>query len=166
MKDPRSASRSLREPDSDRLPNPEDLPESRALTVLLVEDNPTDVFVIQEVIESSELNLDLRIAGNGQEALTYLQGLAETHSARPALILLDLNLPRVSGLDVLRQLRGEASPWRSTLVIVVTSSDAETDRAAAQHLGAEAYFHKPQSLAAFMQLTPLIRRVLARHSET
>ncbi len=159
--DPRSASRSPREPDSDRQPNPEDPPEG-ALTVLLVEDNPTDVFVIREVIESSDLKLDLRIASNGQEALTYLQGLADTNSARPALILLDLNLPRVSGLEVLRQLREVASPCRDTPVIVVTSSNAETDRAAAVRLGAEAYFHKPQSLAAFMQLMPLIRLVLAR----
>jgi CheY-like chemotaxis protein len=73
---------------------------------------------------------------------------------------LDLNLPKISGIEVLQQLRA-GSPCRRTPVIVVTSSTAEGDRAAVQRLGAEAYFQKPKSLAAYMQLAGLIKRVLA-----
>jgi two-component system, response regulator len=141
------------------------LADAASRTVLLVEDNPTDVFVIQEVIEGCGLNLQLRIASNGEEALLYLQELARTEKTSSlALVLLDLNLPKVSGIDVLRHLR-EAWPGQHTPVIVVTSSDAEADRAAVERFGAEAYFHKPKNLAAYMQLAPLIQRVLAPDQE-
>jgi CheY-like chemotaxis protein len=128
--------------------------------VLLVEDNPTDVFVIKEVIKQSELNLDLRVASDGQEALSYFQDLARSEKPScPALVLLDLNLPKVGGIEVLRQLR-EGTPCNRTPVIVVTSSTAEADRVAVQRLGAEAVFHKPSNLSAYMQLAPLIKQLL------
>jgi CheY-like chemotaxis protein len=128
--------------------------------VLLVEDNATDVFVIKEALERSGLDLNLRIARNGQEALLYLQELerAEKPSC-PALVLLDLNLPKVGGLEVLRRLRS-GSPCSRTPVIVVTSSTAESDRAAVRRLGAEAYFEKPTSLAAYMELGQVVKRIL------
>jgi len=108
--------------------------------VLLVEDNPTDVFVIKEAIERSGLDLDLHLATNGEEALVYLQNLAKSEKPLcPALVLLDLNLPKIGGIEVLRKLRG-SSPCNQTPVIVVTSSTAESDRAAVRRLGAEAYF--------------------------
>jgi CheY-like chemotaxis protein len=128
--------------------------------VLLVEDNPTDVFVIKEALERSGLDLNLRVASNGEEALRYLQGLAGSEKPScPALVLLDLNLPKVGGIEVLRHLRGN-SPCSSTPVIVVTSSTAETDRTAVRRLGAEAYFEKPTSLAAYMELGEVVKRIL------
>jgi two-component system response regulator len=128
--------------------------------VLLVEDNPTDVFVIREALERSGLNLKLHIAGNGQDALAYLQELAESEKPScPALVLLDLNLPKVGGIEVLRHLRG-SSLCRHTPVIVVTSSTIEADRAAARRLGAEEYFHKPTSLSAYMELATVVSRIL------
>lgn len=132
--------------------------DSKARTILLVEDNPTDVFVIREVIEECGLNLRLRTATNGQDALRYLQDAAGDNC--PALILLDLNLPKISGVEVLRQLR-HRPPCNNTPVIVVTSSTAEADRAAVQRLGAEAYFQKPNNLQAYRQLAALIKRLLA-----
>ena len=127
---------------------------------MLVEDNPTDVFVIKEAIERSGLNLNLRIASNGQEALLYLQDLAASDKPLcPALVLLDLNLPKVGGIEVLRRIRS-SSPCSRTPVIVVTSSTAEADRAAVRRLGAEAYFQKPTSLSAYMELTEVVKRVL------
>src|SRR5207302_3257925 len=95
-------------------------------TVLLVEDNPTDVFVIKEVLDGSGLNLRLRVANNGQDALSYLH--SENDSC-PSLVLLDLNLPKVAGIEVLKQLR-TGSRCKCTPVIVLTSSTAETDRTA------------------------------------
>jgi CheY-like chemotaxis protein len=130
--------------------------------VLLVEDNPTDVFVIMRVLQECGLDGHVRVASDGQEALAYLQNLAEDGSSvSPALVLLDLNVPKVPGIDVLRQVR--AGPRsRHTPVIVVTSSVSEGDRTAAESLGAEAYFQKPNDLGAYMELAHVIKRILAR----
>jgi DNA-binding response OmpR family regulator len=75
-----------------------------------------------------------------------------------------LNLPKVGGLEVLRHLRS-TSPCSRTPVIVVTSSTAETDRAAVRRLGAEAYFPKPTSLSAYMELAELVKHVLCPAEE-
>ena len=128
--------------------------------MLLVEDNPTDVFVIKELVEGCGLNLRLHVAGDGQDALSYLQEVAGDESSPcPALVLLDLNVPKVPGIELLRRIRCGPRCHR-TPVIVVTSSCAEGDRAAAERLGAEAYFQKPDDLAAYTELAQLIKRTL------
>jgi CheY-like chemotaxis protein len=130
------------------------------VTVLLVEDNPTDVFVIKGALESCDFSFQLRIAPDGRDAIQYLQDIERDPLAScPDLVLLDLNLPKVDGFEVLRQLR-QVSRCSGTPVIVVTSSTAEADRTAAQRWGAEAYFQKPTSLAAYMGLADVIKRVL------
>ena len=159
-KDPPSASPFPHVPDSD--------PQSRTAsadpprTVLLVEDNPTDIFVIKEAIERSGLSVNLHLARDGQEALLYLNDLARNEKPScPELVLLDLNLPKVGGIEVLRHLRN-SSPCSRTPVIVVTSSTAEVDRAAVRNLGAEAYFLKPTTLSAYMELGQVVARFLRR----
>jgi CheY-like chemotaxis protein len=132
-------------------------------TVLLVEDNPTDLYVLRMVLERCELGLDLHIARDGEHALRYLEDVAQQKSACPTLVLLDLNVPKVSGIEVLRRLR-HASPCNRVPVIVVTSSGETADRAETQRLGANAFFQKPVDLAAYMQLVPLLKSVL-EHSE-
>jgi CheY-like chemotaxis protein len=133
--------------------------------VLLVEDNPTDVFVIKEVLDLCGPNLDVRLVTEGQAAMLYLQELARDEKAPcPALVLLDLNLPKVTGIEVLRALRSSSRCSRIP-VIVVTSSSAEPDRVAAQQLGAEGYFQKPTELTAYMELAELIKRVLGTKEE-
>lgn len=133
--------------------------------MLLVEDNSTDVFVISEAIEASGLDLDLRVASDGQDALRYLQNLTRSEETPcPALVLLDLNLPKVSGIEVLRHLRNNSRCER-TPVIVITSSMVEADRAAVERLGAEGYFHKPRSLEAYMELARLMNQVLRAAGE-
>ena len=124
-----------------------------------MEDNPTDVFVIKEVLEACGLNLGLHVSTNGQEALIFLKALVEDpHAACPVLVLLDLNLPKVTGIEVFRQLR--AARCSHTPVIVVTSSSAEPDLYIAQQLGAAGYFQKPTTLVEYMELATLIKRVL------
>jgi CheY-like chemotaxis protein len=133
--------------------------------VLLVEDNPTDVFVIKEVLDRCGLNLRVRSARDGQDALTYLQDLAGNESSLcPALVLLDLNLPKISGFEVLEVLRSGPRCNR-TPVIIVSSSKAQTDRAAAERLGADAYFEKPADLKAYQELGPVIMRFLRPDKE-
>jgi CheY-like chemotaxis protein len=158
--DPPSASPSRLAPDRTAHENPERPDDPRPRTVLLVEDNQMDVFVIAEVLKTSGLNLHLRVASNGQEALAYVRDVpSDGDPSCPALILLDLNLPKVSGIQFLRELR-TGSPCSRTPVIIVTSSTAAEDRIAAQTLGADAYFQKPTDLSAYLELGLLVKRVL------
>ncbi len=138
-----------------------ELAKAPGRVALLVDDSPTDVIVIKEALERSGVDLAARVVKDGEEALHYLRQIdGDEKLACPALVLLDLNLPKVAGIDVLRELRG-ISRCRNAPVIVVTSSIAEADRVAAQRLGANGYFHKPNDLAAIDDLARLIRKILA-----
>jgi CheY-like chemotaxis protein len=129
---------------------------------LLVEDNGTDVYVIRLVLRECGLDRDVRVASDGQEAIAYLRNLAEDASSPcPTLVLLDLNMPKIGGIEVLRHLRS-GTRGRRTPVVIVTSSLSEKDRRAVEILGVQAYFHKPNDLTAYMQLTQVIKRILGR----
>jgi two-component system response regulator len=108
-------------------------------------------------LQECGLDLDLHVASDGQDALQYLEAVAGDDSAPcPALVLLDLNLPKVGGTEVLSRLR--SGPCKRTPVIIVTSSGATADRAVAQRLGADAYFEKPADLRSYKELANLVRR--------
>lgn len=129
-------------------------------TILLVEDNATDVFVIRKVLLEAGVDLNVHVARDGQEALDYLLGKQRDEPAsRPKLVLLDLNIPKVSGLEILRELR-QSAQHQSVPVIVVTSSGAESDRAAAGALRIEGYFKKPTSMTKYRELSSLVKSVL------
>ena len=131
-----------------------------SLSVLLVEDNPTDVYVIKRILDETRLNLHVQIAQDGQEALQYFDNLARDESSPcPAVVLLDLNIPKVGGFDVLRKIRSTLRCVQ-TPVIIVTSSNAQEDRITAEQLKADAYFRKPADLRAYMELGRLVRRIL------
>ena len=128
----------------------------------MVEDNPTDVFVIRQILLGCGLNLRVEVARNGQEALVYLEGLSGSRPAMAtALVLLDLNVPKVTGIELLQFIRTK-SCLRQMPVIVVTSSNAESDRTAAERLGADGYFPKPADLNAYQRLAALVRDVIGR----
>jgi len=131
----------------------------RAPLVLLVEDNPTDVFVIREVLREYGLGLDLRVVEDGHHALRYLEDLETENSPCPALVLLDFNLPKIGGIEVLKWLRTR-SRCRGVPVVVVSSSVAETDQSSARELGVQAYFQKPSDLNAYANLVRIIREAL------
>jgi two-component system response regulator len=127
--------------------------------ILLVEDNPSDIGLTLRALERSRITNALIIAEDGQEALDYLWG-AGSHAGRdvsdlPALVLLDLNLPKVTGLEVLRRIRGDARTRRLP-VVILTSSKEELDMAAGYDLGVNSYIRKPvdfnQFAAALEQL--------------
>jgi CheY-like chemotaxis protein len=120
--------------------------------ILLVEDNASDVGLTQRALNRSLLPHTLLIAEDGQEALDYLHGTG-VHTGRdltqqPALILLDLKLPRVSGLEVLRRLRAHARTRRLPVVILTTSQE-EQDIATGYDLGANSYIRKPVDFNQF-----------------
>jgi len=124
------------------------------MRVLLVEDNPGDVDLIRDSLEAVAANLDITVIGDGAEALEYLSQRAEASGGSscplPDLVLLDLNLPKMSGHDVLCEAR-KTTDLRSLPIVVVTSSDAARDIATSYALGANSYVTKPGELAAFQR---------------
>jgi CheY-like chemotaxis protein len=121
--------------------------------ILLVEDNPSDVGLTQRALAKSHLANELVVAEDGQEALDYLFGSGK-YSSRdvsemPALVLLDLKLPRVDGLEVLRQVRADQRTHRLPVVIMTTSKE-EQDVAQSYDLGANSYIRKPVDFKQFV----------------
>ncbi len=120
--------------------------------ILLVEDNPSDIGLTQRALAKSHISNELVVAEDGQEALDYLFGAGQ-HTGRdvnelPALILLDLKLPRVDGLEVLRRVRADPRTHRLPVVILTTSSE-EQDMAQSYDLGANSYIRKPVDFIQF-----------------
>jgi CheY-like chemotaxis protein len=132
------------------------LPENRS--ILLVEDNPGDVFLIEKALRP--LNLPLQTADDGYSAIQLLDDIdADQASPAPAIMLLDVNLPRGSGHDVLRRVR--SSPKCGKIpVVIVTSSDWPDEKVDLFRAGATHYFRKPMEFASFMQLGDFVRRIL------
>ena len=121
-------------------------------TILLVEDNPSDIGLTRRAFEKSRITNNLVVAEDGQEALDYLWGTG-SHAGRnvsdlPSLMLLDLKLPKVAGLDVLRRIREDARTRRLPVVILTTSNE-EQDIAAGYDLGVNSYIRKPVDFKQF-----------------
>lgn len=120
-----------------------------------------DVLLIKEAIVAHQLDLDLQIFANGEEALHFIEKLDQDESvACPQLVLLDINLPRADGFEVLGHLR-HSRRCADIPVIIMTSSAAASDRAKSTALGANAYFQKPADYEAFLKLGDVVRKHLA-----
>lgn len=124
----------------------------RPLHVLLVEDNPGDAELTCEAFETSKLLLKIDVVVDGAEALDFLlrQG-AYTGAALPDIVLLDLNVPKIDGRQVLATIRATDS-LRHLPVVVLTSSDAELDIIESYRMGANCYVTKPVDLQAFQAI--------------
>ncbi|QLG60956.1 response regulator [Halorarum salinum] len=126
--------------------------DGEPIDILLVEDNPGDVRLTEEAFAEARLNNTLHVATDGAEALDFLHRRGDHESApRPALVLLDLNLPKVDGLEVLEEIR-DAPDLTSIPVIVLTSSEAEEDVVRSYELHTNAYLTKPISPDEFVDL--------------
>ena len=126
------------------------------LSVLLVEDDPGDVMIAQEALAAGRLNTDLHVVTDGVEAMSYLKkedGYAD--AARPDLILLDLNLPRKSGHEVLAEVKQDPA-LRRIPVVVLTTSRAQEDIAKSYDLHASVHVSKPVD---FDQFTEVVRQI-------
>jgi CheY-like chemotaxis protein len=125
---------------------------SRPVEVLLVEDNPGDVRLTREALKEGKIRNNLHVARDGVEALAFLRRQGEHAGApRPDLILLDLNLPRKDGREVLTEIKEDAS-LRQIPVVVLTSSQAEEDIVRAYDLHANCYISKPVDLDQFINV--------------
>ncbi|HYO80973.1 MAG TPA: response regulator [Bryobacteraceae bacterium] len=124
-----------------------------SMTIFLAEDNPADIYLLRIAFdEVDRSNVELIVAKDGEEALEWVRSSAiQPDSSRPDLFVLDLNLPKADGSDILRKIR-EADQFRDIPVVVLTSSDSPRDREAAERLGATDYLTKPTDLNAFLGL--------------
>ena len=117
-------------------------------TILLVEDDANDVYFMKRAAREAGILDSLQVAQDGQEAMNYLGGLGEYADRQrfplPRLVLLDLKLPRVMGFEVLKWIRQQPA-LKSTIVIVLTSSDLGPDVDLAYRLGANSYLVKPST---------------------
>jgi two-component system response regulator len=122
-------------------------------TILLVEDNPDDEELTMRALQRNNIGNQVVVVRDGQEAIDWLDGTGQ-HAGRdvndaPALILLDLKLPKVDGLEVLRRLR--ATPRTAIVpVVILTSSKEDRDRARGYHSGANSYVQKPVDFTEFV----------------
>lgn len=125
---------------------------SSLLEVLLIEDNPGDAYLTLDALEGARVKSAVDVVGNGEDALRYLRREAPdfTHARRPDVILLDLNLPRKDGHEVLESIRADPS-MDQLPVIVLTSSDREADIKRAYSLRANCYVTKPIRVDDFQQ---------------
>lgn len=119
-------------------------------SILLVEDNPVDVDLTLRAFAKRKLTNPVEIARDGAEALTWMARW-EAGESWPTLILLDLKLPKVDGLEVLRQLKAHAS-FRVIPVVILTTSSEDLDMQQAYRLGANSYIVKPVDFDKFMDV--------------
>ena len=120
-----------------------------------VEDNPGDVMLLREALKESSVPNEYVVAGDGDDALTALHEAARNGTLLPDLILLDINLPRKDGWEVLRDIKQDLRLARIPVIVLTTSTDGNDVRTA-YDLHASCYLSKPSDLDAFMRLARLI----------
>lgn len=128
--------------------------------IFLAEDNPADVYLIRQALIEHNIDLPLEVAATGRQALSFLKSRADQAAAKPALIVLDLNLPQHDGMEVLQEIRNH-SCFAGVPVVILTSSDSPRDRLAATGLGATQYIRKPSSLEDFLAIGGTLKRLLS-----
>jgi CheY-like chemotaxis protein len=122
------------------------------IEVLLVEDSPGDVRLTREALKDAKVHISLHVAADGIEAMDFLQRAGtHVHAPRPDLILLDLNLPRKDGREVLKEIKENPS-FMSIPVVILTTSSSEADVLQSYNLHANCYISKPVDLDGFLKV--------------
>jgi CheY-like chemotaxis protein len=126
------------------------------ISVLLVEDDPGDVLLVREAFQDNKVGNLLSVVNDGVEAMQYVRGEGPyANAVRPDLILLDLNMPRKNGIEVLEEIKGDAR-LSMIPIVVLTTSEAEEDIVRAYKLHANAYITKPVD---FEQFTRIVHQI-------
>jgi two-component system, chemotaxis family, response regulator Rcp1 len=129
---------------------------SALIEVLLVEDSPGDVRLTREALKDTKMHISLNVVSDGTEAMTYLRReKTYAEAPRPDLILLDLNLPRKDGRDVLKEIK-ESDALKSIPVVILTTSASPVDVERSYELHANCYITKPVDLQGFIKVVQSI----------
>jgi two-component system response regulator len=130
--------------------------------ILLVEDNPGDVQLLRLAFDAASLDCDLTVIADGAEAVQLVRQFESDSTRRPPdLAILDLNVPRKDGLEVLESIRA-SSPLAAMPVVILTSSSSPRELNRLQTLGACRHITKPAELEAFMAIGPVIKQILEK----
>lgn len=126
------------------------------MELLLVEDDAGDIDLTKEALEESKLTINLNVVRDGVEAIAYLRRYGEyANVTRPDLILLDLNLPRKGGREVLQEIKSDDT-LKLTPIVVLTTSDSNEDILISYDLGANCYVNKPLGMDEFTRIVRTI----------
>jgi len=133
--------------------------------VLLVEDSAAEARLALEALQETQFPVRLHVASDGVQALEFLRRQGPYHAApRPALVLLDLNLPRKDGREVLREIKSD-DDLRRIPVVILTTSQAQSDIRRAYELAANCYIQKPLELDGFIEIVKSIHRYWLQMAE-
>lgn len=127
--------------------------------IVLVDDNPADVLLVKEALAWHDVQSNLMVARDGDEAIRFLDEIDSSFLPCPDLIILDLNLPRKTGFQVLERMRLSPRCGHKP-VAILSSSDALADRQKAERLGASRYIRKPSNLRDFMSIGGQLKQML------
>jgi two-component system, chemotaxis family, response regulator Rcp1 len=125
----------------------------------VVEDNVADVFLVKEAVAAAKLDIDVYFFSDGEEILQFLAQIDEDSVRCPELLLLDLNIPKKDGFEVLSYLRS-SKHCASMRVVIMTSSSARADREKSASFNVDSYFNKPGTYAGFLALGDVIRELI------
>ncbi|WP_434044494.1 MULTISPECIES: response regulator [Sorangium] len=129
--------------------------DGKILNIILVEDDTVDVMNVRRAFERGKITNPLWVAGDGVEGLDLLRGTQVPRDRR--LVLLDLNMPRMNGIEFLREVRSDAS-LRATPVVVLTTSNDDRDKVDAYDLNVAGYLLKPVTFLSFVELMTALNR--------
>lgn len=124
--------------------------KASAPDILLIEDNPGDVMIMKESLKSCDVDFNMHVCSDGEEALKHLMDCLYHKKGIPRLIILDLNLPKVKGKDVLKEIKAKPE-LKYIPVIILTSSESENDITECYQLGANSFVVKPLSFNLMQQ---------------
>ena len=133
-------------------------PGLKTFRILLIDDNDADVYLVRRALKTAGLAIDFTVLKDGEEGLAFARGQDQS-APLPDLVVLDLNLPKIGGAEVLRAMKG--NPALALIPVVVMSSSAsKAEQAVIAELGAARYLTKSPDLAGFMKIGKIFREVL------
>jgi CheY-like chemotaxis protein len=131
----------------------------RSGTMLLVEDNPADVMLLETALSEYDLSPELLVFTDGAQAIEYVEEIDRADKTCPDLFVVDLNLPKKSGLEVLEKIRSSRN-CSQTPVVMLSSQDSSQDRAEAKRLGATAYLKKALDFHGLLKIASKLQALL------
>ena len=131
------------------------------INILLVEDDTVDVMDARRTLDRMDILYKMQVVKNGEEALEYLSEIKQTGADRPDIILLDLNMPKMNGIEFLTHIR-QMEDWKETKVFIITTSEEREDKEMVKSLGVSGYivkplkFNNPSSIDSFNLMIDLL----------